>query len=76
MKRLFLRPMFQGRGLGKAMAEAVVEGAQQEGYTALRLDTLASMVAAVALYRKMGFVEILGYTVNPVVVAMYLELAL
>jgi len=76
MKRLFVRPMCQSRGLGKALAEAVVEGARQEGYTALRLDTLASMVAAVALYSRMGFVEILGYPVNPVVGAMYLELAL
>ncbi len=76
MKRLFVRPMFQGRGFGKALAEAVVEGARQEGYSALRLDTLASMGAAVALYRNMGFVDIPAYTVNPVEGAIYLELTL
>ena len=76
MKRLFVRPEFQGRGLGKALAEKVVEGARQEGYRALRLDTLSTMESAVALYRKMGFVEIAPYTVNPVDGAMFLELTL
>ncbi len=76
MKRLFVRPGFQGRGLGRALAEAVVEEARRECYTALRLDTLSTMAAAVALYRKMGFVEIDAYTVNPVAGAMYFELPL
>ena len=76
MKRLFVRPEFQGRGLGKALAEKVVEGARHEGYRALRLDTLSTMETAVALYRKMGFVDIAPYTVNPVDGAMFLELTL
>jgi putative acetyltransferase len=76
MKRLYVRPRFQGRGLGKALAETVVAAARQSGDRALRLDTLASMAAAVAIYRAMGFREIEPYTPNPVPGALFLELSL
>jgi len=76
MKRLYVRPRFQGRGLGKALAETVVAAARQSGDRALRLDTLASMAAAVAIYRAMGFREIEPYTLNPVPGALFLELSL
>ena len=76
MKRLYVRPRFHGRGLGKALAETVVAAARQSGDRALRLDTLASMAAAVAIYRAMGFREIEPYTLNPVPGALFLELSL
>jgi ribosomal protein S18 acetylase RimI-like enzyme len=76
MKRLYVRPRFQGRGLGKGLAETVVAAARESGDRALRLDTLASMAAAVAIYRAMGFREIEPYTLNPVPGALYLELSL
>lgn len=76
MKRLFVRPGFQGRGLGKALAETVVSASRQAGYRALRLDTLPSMAAAVGMYRAVGFQDIEPYTVNPVPGALFLELTL
>ncbi|MCA2969424.1 MAG: GNAT family N-acetyltransferase [Acidobacteriaceae bacterium] len=76
MKRLYVRPRFHGRGLGKALAATVVAAARQSGDRALRLDTLASMAAAVAIYRAMGFREIEPYTLNPVPGALFLELSL
>ena len=76
MKRLFVRPGFQGRGLGKALAETVVLAAKQAGYNALRLDTLPTMAAAVGMYRAMGFQNIEPYTANPVPGALFLELTL
>ena len=76
LKRLFLRPGFRGKGLGRKCAERIVQTARDMGYAAVRLDTLPSMDAAIALYRSMGFAEIAGYTENPVEGALFMELRL
>ena len=73
MKRLYLRPAFQGRGIGRAMAEAVIGQARRIGYRWMRLDTLPSMTRAIPLYRSLGFYDIPPYTVNPVEGALFLE---
>jgi ribosomal protein S18 acetylase RimI-like enzyme len=61
MKRLYLKPQARGTGLGKALAEAIVEAARERGYTEMRLDTLESMNGAIGLYERMGFVRIAPY---------------
>ena len=76
LKRLFLRPGFRGKGLGRKCAERIVQTARDMGYAAVRLDTLPSMDAAIALYRSMGFTEIAGYTENPCEGALFMELRL
>jgi ribosomal protein S18 acetylase RimI-like enzyme len=77
MKRLYLRPQLRGRGVGRALAEAVIAEARSIGYRKMRLDTVAPVMPnAVAMYRRLGFVEIEPYRPNPIAGALYMELAL
>jgi ribosomal protein S18 acetylase RimI-like enzyme len=76
IKRLYLRPQARGRGIGRLLAEAVVERGRHAGYRALKLDTLASMTAARALYATLGFRECAPYYSNPYPGVTYMELLL
>lgn len=77
MKRLFVRPEFRGKGIGLKLATRLIEDAKQIGYRAMRLDTIVGrMDAAIAMYRSLGFNEILPYYDNPVPNAAFFELIL
>jgi putative acetyltransferase len=76
MKRLYVRPRHQRAGIGRALALAIIERARELGYQRMRLDTLASMLAAQALYRRLGFVEIAAYNDNPHPATRFMELSL
>lgn len=74
MKRLYVRPGFRGRGVGRALAESVLSQACQIGYRRIRLDTVEPVMgAAVAMYRSLGFREIAPYRANPMPGTLYLE---
>ena len=77
MKRLYVRPPFRGKSIGRLLAERLISEARGIGYTRMRLDTVVGKMAdAVALYRRLGFVEIPPYCANPIEGAVYLELSL
>ena len=77
MKRLFVRPAHRATGLGRFLAEAIIDEARKLGYTHMRLDTIpGKMDKAIALYQSIGFVEIEPYYENPVEGAKFMELKL
>jgi ribosomal protein S18 acetylase RimI-like enzyme len=73
LKRLYVRPRARGAGMAVALTEAVLRLAREAGYARIRLDTLPTMAAAQALYRRLGFREVAPYRANPIPGALYME---
>jgi ribosomal protein S18 acetylase RimI-like enzyme len=73
MKRLYVRPAFRRFGLGRRLAEALLDEGARAGYSAMFLDTLDEMEAARELYASLGFEEVAPYYYNPIPGAHYLR---
>ncbi len=76
MKRLFVRKAFRRFGLGRQLAEVIIDAARIAGYRHLLLDTLSDMESARALYKDLGFEDIPPYYHNPIAGAHYLKVDL
>ncbi len=76
MKRLYVRPLFRGKGIGRKLALQLVKDARELGYSKMRLDTMPYLERAIELYRAMGFKQIDNYRPDPVPGALCFELNL
>ena len=76
MKRLYVRPAFRRFGLGRLLAEAILDAARRQGYACVLLDTLDGMEAARSLYEDLGFEEVPPYYHSPMAGAHYLKVEL
>lgn len=76
MKRLFVRPAFRRFGLGRLLAQTLMDDARRAGYSAMLLDTLDDMEVARGLYGSLGFEETEPYYFNPIAGAHYLKATL
>lgn len=73
MKRLYVRPAYRKFGLGRLLAQALLDRGRQAGYSVMLLDTLDDMEAARGLYASLGFEDIPPYYFNPIAGAHYLK---
>jgi ribosomal protein S18 acetylase RimI-like enzyme len=73
MKRLYVAPAGRGCRLGERLVELVVREAERIGYREMRLDTLPSMAAAIALYRKFGFEPMEAYYDTPIAGTIFMR---
>jgi ribosomal protein S18 acetylase RimI-like enzyme len=76
MKRLYVRRAFRRFGLGRMLAQALMDRATEAGFSVMLLDTLDDMESARGLYASLGFETIPPYYFNPVPGAHYLKVAL
>ena len=76
MKRLYVKPQFQGLKAGRLLAEQIIYQAKALGYQKMQLDTLERLQAALKLYESLGFKRINPYYENPLDEVVYLELDL
>lgn len=76
MRRLYVRPVFRRFGLGRRIAQALIDEAIRAGYSSMLLDTLDDMEAARGLYASLGFEEVPPYYYNPIAGAHYLKVVL
>jgi GNAT superfamily N-acetyltransferase len=61
MKRMFVYPEFHGKGIGRALAERLIQESRDIGYRTMLLDTSFRQTEAQNLYKQMGFQPIEPY---------------
>lgn len=73
LKRMYVKPGHQGKGIGKLLIQHALQLAKDRGYIRVKLDTLKAMQPAISLYKQAGFYEIPPYYKNPNDTALFFE---
>jgi len=73
IKRVYVRADHRGPGFGPRLTQSVIDRAKELGYRRVRVDTTATMTAAIEFYQEMGFVPIPSYWPHPAPGALYFE---
>jgi len=60
LQELYVVPALRGRGIGRALLEATMDGAREAGATGIDLNTGETDAAARALYESAGFTNLEG----------------
>ncbi len=76
LKRIYVRPSYRGKGLGRSITYALLEEAKRLDYLEVKLDTLRRLESAVSLYRSLGFFEVAPYNFNPEPDIVYMQRSL
>lgn len=76
MKRLYVRPEFREKGIGKSLALKIISDAREEKYAKMVLDTLDTLKSAMRLYETLGFYTTKPYYHNPCPGSVYMCLDL
>ncbi|MGE0753675.1 MAG: GNAT family N-acetyltransferase [Alphaproteobacteria bacterium] len=76
IKRLYVRPAFRGRNVGRMLMQYTIESVTKAGYEKARLDSLGRLKEAANLYESFDFKRISPYNENPLPDVYYMELDL
>ena len=73
MKRLYVKPSYQGQGIGQKLVETLLLLAKDDGYSCMVLDTIEPLQSAIRLYKGLGFQETEPYYDNPMEDVIYMK---
>ena len=76
MKRLYVRPEFRGKDIGRILVQKIIDDAKEIGYSYMLLDTLPFLKSALHIYREFGFYQIESYNDSPMSTSIYMRLDL
>ena len=65
VKRLYVRPAFRGRHIGRLLMEQIIREAKEIGYSHMLLDTLPFLQSAIHMYKKQVFMKFPATTTAP-----------
>jgi carbonic anhydrase len=75
-KRLYVRPEFRNRGIGRALLDWAIAEARAAGYQEMMGDTMPVMDRALGMYDRMGFERTAPYLRHPTEGAICIRLRL